>query len=631
MSPKNHLGAQAKLSRLSAALCLCIGVAHAQSTIPELDRVVVTPARIAQPENLALGDVTLIEGEELRQAGADSIAEVLSRHAGLQITNNGGPQTATGVFLRGANAAQTLVLVDGIRINGSTSGGINWNTIDPATIERIEVLRGAASSLYGSDAIGGVINIITRKTGQDRPLSAFGNFGFGTYDTFKTSAGLSGASNGWDYSFAASRSSSQGFSVAPAPVHTDADGYDEHTLKGSLGYTWRPGQHIGLTAYNGYNRGDTDSYSAALEPSVALTRQQIYSFTSTNKLTDAWQSVLRFGFSKDMGENRDISSSSAFGSLQRSYSWQNNLRLAQGQNLSLILERLEERTLGSTIHTQSKRYTNAVGAIYRGDFGIHHVQASLRNDTITSHGSETTGGLAYDIDLARHWRAGIAGNTAFKAPTFNDLYYPLMGPWFDYSGNPNLLPEKSRNIEASLRYEDADSKASIVIYQNKIRNFINPYVCQAYMFGFCSFGRPENVDSATLRGVTLTGERSFGHTRLRASADFQDPRDDATGNQLSRRARQIYRFHASHRLDNWTLGAEYLFVGKRYEDPANQDPMGGYSLVNLTAEYAFSKSTAIQVRWNNVLDKNYALAHLQRNVAYNTPGSNVFVNLAWRM
>src|SRR5690606_27962674 len=272
-----------------------------------------------------IGDVTVINKADLQKEGQNSVAEILAKQPGIQFYSSGGPQTATGVFLRGTNPSQTLVLIDGVRINSMTTGTVNWNAIDPATIERIEVVRGAASSLYGSDAIGGVINIITRKSGEDRPLSAWTNSGYGSDDTFKSSAGISGAQDGWDYALSASMADSSGFNATnfqSGSYNNDRDGYSQHTLSGSLGYRWSPGHHLGLTAYNGYMDGDFDMGMGTL-PAHAITRQQAYTLTSTDDITDRWQSVLRFGFSKEYGDSRSFGSAYTYDSLQRSYSWQN--------------------------------------------------------------------------------------------------------------------------------------------------------------------------------------------------------------------------------------------------------------------------------------------------------------------
>ncbi|NYT62704.1 TonB-dependent receptor [Alcaligenaceae bacterium] len=610
--------------------CFISAAAAAQSTnpVPQLKQIVVTASRSPQLEKDVLGDVTVIDKKALQKAGQDSVAEILAKQPGVQFYNSGGPQTITGVYLRGANPAQTLVLVDGVRINSITTGATNWGAIDPATIERIEIVRGAGSSLYGSDAIGGVINIITKKGGEDRPFGAWGNIGYGSYDTFKSSVGFSGAQNGWDYALSSSMAESSGFNASKPSSGTftfnpDQDGYSQNSLSGSLGYRWAAGHHIGLTAYNGYIDGDFD---AGQDPSKthSITRQQAYTLTSTDDITDYWQSILRLGFTKEHTDSRSAGRSSTFGSLQRSYSWQNNLKFSEEQNISIILERLEERPAASSSYTVNRRDTNAAGLIYRGNFGPNHIQASVRNDNISGYGNQATGSLGYDLDLNDQWRVGVAGNTGFRAPTFADLYSPNM---WGFAGNPNLKPEKSRNIEASLRYETDTTRVGATVYQSKIRDLINTYDCDAYFNCTTS-----NTERATIRGLTLTGEYGFGNTTLRASADFMNPRDDNTGEQLIRRAKQAYLLSATHRIDAFTVGAEYQFTGKRYDTlyDAMGDPqrtsLGGYSLVNLTASYDFSKNVGVQMRWNNLFDKDYTNAY-----GYNTPGSNVFINFSFRM
>ncbi|HEY9459816.1 MAG TPA: TonB-dependent receptor [Paralcaligenes sp.] len=578
--------------------------------VPQLDHVIVTASRTAQLESSVLGDITVIDNQELDQAGQSSIAEVLARHPAVQFYNSGGPQTVTGVYLRGAGPSQTLVLVDGIRINSSTQGGANWNAIDPATIDHIEIIRGAASSLYGSDALGGVINIITRKPHENQAPSAWANMGYGSYGTSKSSLGFSGAERGWDYGLSSSLAQSSGFNASNRDnpnFNSDADGYSQHSLSGALGYSWAPGHRVGVTALNNYTNGDYDA--GELHPAYSITRQQAYTVSSTDDLTSFWQSMWRFGLSKEYVEDRSYHT--RYSSLQRSYTWQNNLKLTQDQHLSVVLERLEERPQYSPGFSINRRDTNSAGLVYRGDFGAHHVQASARNDTISGYGNQLTGGLSYQQDLSDQWRVGLAGNTGFRAPTFIDLYSP-------FAPNPELKPEKSRNIEFNLHYTADSVRLGLAAFQNKIADMITLDPNR----NWAAF----NIDAATIRGITLTGEKDYGKATLRIGADFMNPRDDQTGNQLARRARQTYRASVDYRLKSWTVGPEYLFVGKRYDDAANQTSLGGYGLLNVTAAYSVTPNVAIQVRWNNLLNKDYTNAY-----GYNAPGSNVFINVAWRL
>ncbi len=607
-------------SALAAALCLTSLPLLAQNSVPQLDTVVVTANRSPQILDDVVGDVTVVDREELQRSGADSVATILSRQPGIQITDNGGRQTPTGVMLRGANANHTLLLIDGMRVNSSVQGGANWSALDPAAIERIEILRGAASSLYGSDAIGGVVNIITRKGETDRPLSAWADLGVGSQQTVKAATGFSGAQAGWDYTLSASAADSEGHSTSSSAVaygnhHADDDGYQQHTITGSLGYRWAPGQHIGLNIYNSYIDGEYDA-GEWTHPAHALTRQQAYSLTSTNDITRTWQSVLRFGLSKESYEDRVWDT--RFSSLQRVYSWQNNFQLGQDHTLAAYVERIEERPEHSAGMEVNERNTNALGAIYTGRFGRHSLQASVRNDNISGYGNETTGGLGYDYALTDAWTLGAGANTGFHAPTFSDLYYPG-------SENPDLQPEKSRNVEARVRYKKDGLSLGATAYQNKIHDLLN--------WDNATF-RMENVSRATIRGVTLTGEYAWERTTLRASADFLRARDDDTGERLLRRARQTYMVALDHQYNEaLRVGAEFHFTGNREDtavDPQTftsyRTTLGGYGVANLTASYALNPNASVQLRWNNVFDKDYANAY-----GYRTAGTNVFVNLSLRM
>ncbi|MFC3337577.1 TonB-dependent receptor domain-containing protein [Paracandidimonas soli] len=602
---------------LAVALLFPVLNASAQSSVAKLDDIVVTSSRTPLLEKDVIGDVTVIGSEDLRRAGQSSVAEILSRQPGIQFDSNGGPQTPTGVGIRGNISNHTLVLVDGVRINSSAQAGTHWNSINPDAIERIEILRGAASSLYGSDAIGGVVNIITRKGKQDRPLEAWINMGIGSYDTVRGSLGLSGASQGWDYSLTTGYATSDGFDAtypnAPFGIHDpDDDGYTRNTLSGTLGYSWKEGQHIGITAYNSLVDGDFDA-GAFFPRAHGLTRQQAYTITSTNAITEQWQSVLRFGIAKDAYEDRAYESE--YGSLQRTYSWQNNFQLSRDHHLSAILERIEERPWQGGTNQDfevTRRNTNAGALIYRGTLGdIHHIQASVRHDRFSGFGNRTTGSLAYQVDIASNWSAGVAGNTGFRLPTFVDLY----NPW---APNPDLQPEKSRNIELNIRYQDESSSLELIAYQNKVRDMIGLDPARNWA--------AYNVDSATVRGITLAGRHEFGNTGIHASADFLSPKDDDTGNLLAHRTRTVYRAGIDHRFGQLSAGAEYMFVGKRYDDKENEVRLGGYGLFNLTAAYDFSDKVRVQARWNNVFGKKYSTVY-----GYRSPGSNVFIDLTWKL
>ena len=594
------------------------------ASVTRLETIVATPARANQALSDVYGDVSVITSETLRNAGATSLTELLARQPQIQTYQLGGPQTLSGLFVRGAGPQQTLVMVDGQRINDPATGSTYLSTMDPATIERVEIVRGAASSLYGSDAMGGVINIITRSDGQDKPLSVFGNIGVGTHSLFKASVGVSGASNGWDYRLAGSYASSDGFNATREKLgaityNRDRDGYEQASLSGALGYTWKPGNRLGVSFYNGYTHGDFDS-GAYDTNTFGIMRQQSVAVTSNNQLTDWWESVLQVSVNRNLYDSRASYGDSVLGSIQRTYSWQNNFSINRQNKLSLVLERKDESIFGTTTYEQDKRHTNAVGLIYRGDFNRHHIQASLRNDNVSGYNSKTTGSLGYDFDITPEWSVGLAGNTGYRVPTFADLYTPLS---FGYQGNPNLKPETSRNIELRTAWRTESSSLSINAWQTRYRDLINGYVCDETFN--CT---AENVDRATVRGISVNAEHRFDNTRIYAGADFMNPKDDESGKRLIRRAKQVYRIGASHTFGQATVGADFTHTSARYDDKQNTEAkrLGSYGVLNLHASYAFSKNLEAQVYWNNALNKKYETSY-----GYNSAGSNVFLNLAFRM
>ena len=594
--------------------------AFAQTAVKKLDQVVVTAARAPQLEQNVVGDITVINQQELAKAGQNSVVEILARQPGIEFYNSGGPQTASSVSIRGANPNQTLVLLNGMRINSSVNGGANWNAIDPASIERIEIIRGAASSLYGSDAIGGVINIITKGNNEDQATQFYGSVGVGSHKTIKSNVGLDGATDGFSYRFNASYAKSNGFNATNEnnafSYYDDKDGYHSNAFSGTLAYEWAADQSVGVNAYNSYINGDFDAgefdwMGNDVRAAFTQTRQQSYDIYSKNRLTSNWLSTVSFGLSKE--QSNTLVFDNRFSTLQRQYSWQNDFSITDNQDLTLLAERLEERITHNINYDNTRRNTNAFAAIYRADFGPHNLQASVRNDNISGYGNRTTGGLGYDFAINELWTVGAAANTGFKAPSFSQLYYPG-------SSNPDLSPEKSKNIEASLGYADAQSEFKVTVYQNKISNLI----VSSFETGFIPF----NVEKATIRGVTVYGAHDFGDLNLWASADFANPRNDDSRKQLTRRAKQNLKAGAQYQWQDLGLGAEYQYVSKRFDDADNSDEkrLGSYSLVNLTASYAIHKNLDAHLRWNNVFDKNYHSAY-----GYNMQGSNVFLNFAWRM
>jgi vitamin B12 transporter len=592
----------------------CVGpaVAQIEPKTTSFEPIIVTAARSPQPLTDLIADVTYIGAEDITRAGAQSVAELLARVPGVEIATNGGPGSTTSVFLRGANRGHTLVLIDGLRIGSSSDGATALEAIPLEQIDHIEILRGPASSLYGADAIGGVIQIFTRRSHGE--LSANASGGYGTYGTGTARVGISGdaGERGWRFALQAGARRSEGFNAIANPdnfsYNPDRDGYRDDSASGSLAYRFAPEQELSAQFLRSRLNAQFDAGLGFDDRTI--TTLTAYSIASRNRLASFWTSRLEAGEGDDDSVSQTGFGPARFKTRQRQYAWQNDFSLPQG-TLSVALERREERLDSDAGFAVSSRDTNAVVGVWQWRDGAQATQANLRRDDSSQFGARTTGALAYGYDFGSGLRASASYGTAFKAPTFNDLYFPGFS-------NPDLRPETAHNAEAALRYTRGSLAAGIVAYRNRVRDLI-VFQCDA------SFNcAPQNVANATLEGVTVELEARAGDATVRASVDLQRPEDDATGNLLPRRARR----HASVALAKvWNalrVGAELVASSARFDDAANTRRLGGYGLVNFTADYVLAPGWTLFARFDNVLDKHYELA-----ADYNTAGASVFAGVRY--
>jgi vitamin B12 transporter len=341
-----------------------------------------------------------------------------------------------------------------------------------------------------------------------------------------------------------------------------------------------------------------------------ITTVEAYSVASRNRLTAFWTSELGVAETRDDSNSITGFGPSRFLTRQRLYSWQNELLPPYGR-LTVLAERREERIDSDTAFDVTSRNTNSVAGIYQLRDGPQLAQASLRRDDSSQFGARTTGTIAYGYAVAEGWRATASFGSAFKAPTFNDLYFPGFS-------NPELRPETARNAELALRYSSSALSAGVVAYHNRVRDLI---VFQCDASGQCA---PQNVANATLEGITGELAGHLGAVSAKASIDLQRPTDDGNGFLLPRRARRHAAFSLMRDAGVLHVGAELVASSVRFDDAANTRRMGGYALLNLTAEYRLGNRWTLFARLDNVLDKHYELA-----ADFNTARANVFVGARW--
>ena len=612
------------LRRTALATCTLMIAGSVFAQVPPqahattLDPVVVTAARTSQPIANVLADVTVIGADEILRSGVQSLAELLQRQPGVEIVQNGGPGSVSGALLRGANRGQTLVLIDGLRAGSSSAGSTTLEAIPLDQIDRIEILRGPASSLYGADAIGGVVQVFTKRPQGATSFTPNFSAGYGNYRTGAASAGFAGATEALRYSLQAGGRTSDGFNAIVNPdnfsYNPDRDGFSTRNLSASLNWTWASGQDLAAQYFG--NRLDAQfDGGAPYFDDRTVTTVQTWSVTSSNRVNDSWTSVLTAGEGSDDSVSQTAFGNFPFKTTQRQYFWQNDFTLPLGA-LGVILERREEHLSTDTDFAVTQRNTNSATGVYQLRYEALALQANLRRDESSQYGGETTGGIALGYKLSPAWRVTAGYNTGFKAPSFNDLYYP------EFS-NPDLVPETSRNVEAGVYWNDAAGEARwearAIGYHNQVRQLI-VFECDADFN--CA---PQNVDRATLEGVTLGLDFNWRETRVRASLDLQNPTDDATGKLLPRRARTHGAVQVLQQAGPVQLGLEYIASSLRYDDAADTVKMGGYGIVNLTAEWPFAGGFTLLLRGGNVFNKNYQLA-----ADYSTGGTTWFASVRWQ-
>ena len=598
--------------------------AHADSASidPAIDTVVVTAARMPQRAADVIAQTTVIGRDEIARSGAGSVADVLQRQPGIEITRNGSAGASTSVFLRGANSNQVVVLLDGVRIGSSTSGTASWNAIPLEAIDRIEVVYGPLSTLYGADAIGGVVQIFTRKGVAG--LDATASIGLGSESTRQGSAHLAGGTGGQhavSYAFGAGHEESDGFSATKpgaSGYNADDDGYRRSNAHGRVAVALAPGIDAGVQFLHSRLRAQYDSGAGSYDTHNEQDLNTASVFLS-NQVSSNWRSIVQLARSEDkLGSYTSAAASGAsqIDTQQDELTWQNTISFGSDTLQLLYGHRKEEVDSSATRALARKRITNSYAAAYSLRRDRHLVDVSARQDR-SVYGAKNTGALGYGYDFGGGLRATASIGSSFRAPTFNELYYP------GYGLETNQ-PERGRNAELGLRYDGRGVQLDATWFRNRLSDMIvSATPCPANRdgrTGSCAY----NVASATLEGVNLAGSTRIGALRLRGSLDWQDPQDNGSGKRLARRAAKHANFGAEYDAGQLRAGAEWVVSGERYDDAANLRRLGGYGLLNLYATWQLNEDFSLLARVNNAADKNYELA---RN--YGTGGRSWFAGLRY--
>ncbi|MHA6493921.1 TonB-dependent vitamin B12 receptor [Pseudomonas borbori] len=598
-------------------LC-CIPLAHGAEPT-HLDDQVVTATRTAQTTRQSLAAVTLFDRAQIERSQASSVPELLRSVPGVSFSNNGGPGKNSSLFMRGTESDHVLVLIDGVKAGSATSGGAALQDLPLELIERIEVVRGPRSSLYGSEAIGGVIQIFTRK-GDGRGVKPFLSAGYGTHDSYSGGAGVSGGDGKAWYSLGVSGTDSDGINTKPQQAsgyENDADGY--RNLSGSVraGYRFDNGLELDANLLHAKGHNDYDQVNRTRTSGFRANADSLSRVVGTRARfspLQPWQVTLQAGRSEDKSDAYlDGRFSSRFDTRRDTFSWQNDLSLAAGHSLIVGLDYQLDEVNGSTAYAEDSRDNSGAFVQYLGEVGRHDWQLSLRRDDNQQFGKHDTGNLAYGYALTDRLSATVSYGTAFKAPTFNELYFP------DY-GNPQLDAETSRSLEVGLAGEQEWGTWAVNAFRTRVDDLI------AYD---SSIQAPANIDKARIRGVELVlGSQLLG-VDWNANYTLMEPENSAdganAGNELARRAKQIFNLDLDRRLGAFNLGASLHAEGQRYDDLANTKELSGYATLDLRGEYRLTPEWRLQTRVANLLNADYETAE-----GYNQPGQAVYFSVRYQ-
>ena len=601
----------------------------------------VTATRSNQESDNLLSDISIINYDEINKSGSTSIVDLLQRQPGIEISNSGGLGKQSSVYMRGANANQLIVLVDGVRMNSITTGLTAFENLPLSQIEKIEILRGPTASLYGSDGIGGVIQIFTKKNKSG--FNPYANFGYSRYATKTNTIGFTAGAEKLRYGFHLNSIDSNGFSSLQTneAIIKDDDGFNSLNINGNIEYDFDKDNSVKLSLLSNQGHNEYDnryrSFYGNTVPNVKnkMLNQNI-NLLFKNKFLHNWDSQLLLSSSFDKYTDQQIINANYDGlersnlyyqTIQNEFNWTNNIQSSIG-SFTFAIDRLEQKLSSNNAYDENRRNNTGYVFNYIKDFGPHIIHGSYRVDLNTHSGTNNTKSIGYGFKFNHYWKASLQYGEAFKNPTFNDLYAA-----YDqyYTPNPNLQSETSKNIEANINFVDESNNLKVTVFENRINDLITLYTCG---WNTCI----ENSSSAKITGLTITGNKYIGHTQLYSSLTTQsaDTENDGIHSKLARRASFFGTFGITHYFDDWTVGTELTGSGSKYNDRENNAPIPGYIISNFFINKLLGNNWQMNFRVNNLLDKEYYFAYegnptigASNAYRYNNPGRSAFINLIY--
>ncbi len=583
-----------------------------------LPNLLVTATRTETAVNQLATATTIYTRKDIEKYQVNTLPELLKRTTGIDMTQNGGLGKTTSIFMRGTNSDHVLVLIDGIKVGSVTLGTTPFQYLPIDQIERIEIVRGPQSSLYGSEAIGGVIQIFTRKGWQEKTPRITLDVGGGSYDTLKTSGSISGQWNNTWYSLSASHINTQGFDSRQPTTgffgvdQPDRDGYYNTGLNARLGHRFDNNAEIEAFYMRAEGKTDFDGIQTELE-----FVNQVVGIHGSMELTDNWRTILRLGQSRDDNDNflSNGKLASRFDTTRWNVSWLNELQLHDEHQLVLGSDYRFDEVEGTTDFLKTSRYDVGVFAeMHSRLFDNHFFNAAVRWDENQAFGDNVTGSFGWRFN----WDYGLSlfasfGN-AFKAPSFNDLYFKDS---FGSLGNPDLEPEESTTFEVGLAGNHDWFQWEFRAYHTNIDNLI------VWKFNPVTFGfSPENLNKAQIDGIETEIRAEILGWNNKLGFQFLSPKDRTTNLRLPRRAEKILSYDLSRSFGSLDVATTVMARGDSFNDSRNNKKISGFVTVDLRAAYHINKNWTLSGKLNNLLNKQYQLVD-----TFNTANRNFFFSI----
>ena len=554
----------------------------------EQSPIVVTATRTAQTTDSSLASVTVITQSDIERTQANSISELISGIVGIDTDTNGGLGQESNIYMRGTDKDHVLVLMNGIKFGSATTGRAALQYIPLSVIERIEIVRGPRSSLYGSEAIGGVIQIFTKK-GKDQS-KGFTKLTSGTFGTSGFAMGLNRNTENSSLNVSFDSIMSEGFD-ARVTKNTDDDGYENKTF--NINYSYNFDNNIKLETYF-LNSAGISEYDGV---STSATYQRNFDESTLGAKTifpvkKDWDMTISLTQSNDLRDSvKNDVVTSTYNTNRSRIAWQNNLTIFSNMLLTVGADKLIDKIDSTVSYPVNKRETKSLFAQNQWFGTRNDILVSLRQDEIEKFGKHSTGNVAWGNQLTQDTRVTASYGTAFKAPTFNELYHPQ-----EFSSqpipNPNLLAESSSSYEIGLAQKTLWGKWNINVFQTDIKN----------MIVFVKNKVNSNIDNARINGVELSADTNLNGWLTQLSASLLNPVNRDTGEWLDRRSKQTIKLSTDKTFGDISLGATLLSQGPRMDDGVR---LAGYNIINLRVKKQVDKSTSISFKGNNVTDKEY--------------------------